>query len=366
MRPIHISEALRMFKRAGYVRQYGFKQYKGSPKQIAKQIIDDCWNKKHKYFMVSSGHFNEFYCRDFGMCAEALVKLGYKNKVHQTIDYALKKFQKNKRITTSISPKGKCFDFPNYGADSLPFIIHAIRVSNAKNILKKYNVFIKHEIDFYRKNVFDNKTSLIRSDKHFSSIKDYAKRSSSCYSNCMLAMLSDDLKALKFYNPFSSYDIKKSIIHHFWNGSYFYDDTSKTKVITGDANTFPFWCNIISSKHIFNLCMKSMEKAKLTKPFPLKYTTKPEKIHKMHFLEIFAGDYERDTIWMHLGLCFLDITKRFDKKRFKKHIKQYDNLIKEDKNFLEIYDKNGFPFNNPFYISDESMLWVSKYLALKK
>ena len=355
-----------MFRRARHVKQHGLKQYKGAPKQVGEQIIDSCWNKKHKYFMVSSGHFNEFYCRDFGMCAEALTKLGYKSKVHQTLDYALSKFSRNKRITTTISPSGRCFDFPYRGADSLPFIIRAIRVSNAKTILKKHEKFLKKEMEYYYSEVFDNKRSLIRTDRHFSSIKDYAKRSSSCYSNCVLAMLKDDLTALKFYNPFKEYDIKKSILHHFWNGDYFYDDTTKTKVITGDANVFPFWCNVVSSKHIFELCMKSMEKAKLTKPFPLKYTTKSEKIHKVHFYEPFAGDYERDTVWIHLGLCFLDTVRRFDKKRFKEYIKQYENLIKKHRNFLEVYDRKGEPFNNFFYFTDDSMLWVSKYLDLKK
>ena len=123
MKLIHISEALRMFKRARRVSREGFKRYKGSPEHIAKQIIESCWNKEDKYFQVSSGHFNEFYCRDFGMCAEALVKLGHKKKVIQTLDYALNKFKQSGRITTSISPSGKCFDFPYYGADSLPFII---------------------------------------------------------------------------------------------------------------------------------------------------------------------------------------------------------------------------------------------------
>jgi hypothetical protein len=366
MRLIHLSEALRMYRRSRYVSKHGFHEYSGDDAKIAKQIIDSCWNKEKQYFQVSSGHFCEFYSRDFGMCAEALVKLGYKEKVTKTLDYALAKFRRHGRVTTSISPNGICFDFPYYAADSLPFIIRAINVSKAKRLLIEYGDFLVSEIDYYYANVFDNRLSLVKKDRFFSSMKDYSRRRSACYDNCMLSMLKDDLQELGFYNPFEDYDIKKSILHHLWNGHYFYDDIERQRVVTGDANVFPFWCGVVKSAHLFRLCMESMEKAGLTKPFPLKYTTKPDKIHRMHSLELFAGDYERDSIWMHLGLCFLDVVKKYDRPILSKFMKQYGSIIKKNHNFLEVYDAKGEPFKTRFYQSDESMLWVSKYLALKK
>jgi hypothetical protein len=366
MRFIHLSEALRMFRRSRYVRKHGFHKYSGDDVKIAEQIIDSCWNKEKQYFQVSSGHFNEFYCRDFGICAEALVKLGHKEKVIKTLDYALSRFKKHGSITTSISPSGKCFDFPYYAVDSLPFIIHAIRVSNAKDVLKRYKDFLVKELDNYYETVFDNSVRLVRNDRYFSSMKDYSKRESACYDNCVLSMLSDDLSEIKFYNPFSDYDIKRSILHNFWSGEYFYDDLSQQKIVTGDANVFPFWCGVIDSKHLFELCMASIEKARLAKPFPLKYTTKPERIHRMHLLEIFAGDYERDSIWAHLAMCFLDVVKKYDKKRFTTYMQQYRQLILKHRNFLEVYRRDGEPFHTRFYHADESLLWVAKYLSLKK
>jgi hypothetical protein len=366
MRIIHLSEALRMFRRSRYVNKHGFRQYKGTPKQIAEQIVDSCWNKKDRFFMVSSGHFCQFYSRDFGMSAEALVKLGHKKKVIQTLNYALKRMQKHGSITTTISPKGKPFDFPTYGADSLPFLIHAIRAAKATPILKKYRSFLMNEIEFYFEHVFDPHTDLVYQHKHFSSMKDYSQRNSSCYSNCMLSMLRDDLQALNFYNPFIKHDIKKAIIKNFWNGKYFHEDLSKTNIVTGDANTYPFWCNVTTSKDIFKKCLVSMDKAGLTKPFPLKYAATKKKTTPAILRELFAGDYERDTVWIHLGLCFLDTVKQYDKKRFNTYMKQYEHQIKKHKNFLELYDRNGEPFKTPFYIADEGMLWVSKYLALKK
>ena len=352
-----------MLRRAKLVKKRGFRKYKGDLEQIIRQIIDSCWNGT--YLQVSSGHFNEFYCRDFGMCAEALVSLGYRDMVIKTLDYALSKFRKHGRITTSISPRGVCFDFPGYGADSLPFIIHAIRVSGARDVFREYRDFLTDEVDYYHDNVFDGRRFLVRDDKYFSSMKDHAKRSSSCYSNCMLYMLSRDLEVLNLKSPFSPDIIREEIVRRFWNGKYFYDEVSGMKIATGDANTFPFWCGVTKSKHKFRLCMEAMEQAGLTTPFPLKYSAERSKIHNVHLIDMFAGDYERDAIWMHLGLCFLDVVKQYDKKRFNKYMDQYAKLIKNHKTFLEVYDCKGRPFRTRFYITDESMLWASKYLHLK-
>ena len=179
-------------------------------------------------------------------------------------------------------------------------------------------------------------------------------------------MLRQDLKKLNLFNPFKNYNIKKAVLKQLWNGSYFYDDLNKSHHIAGDANTFPFWCNLTTSKKRFISCLTHMQNAKLTKPFPLKYNSGRAKCSKMHFLEMFAGDYERDSIFMHISLCFMDVLKKYNKQQFNRHMAQYADLIKKHKNFLEIYNYQGLPFKNLFYITDESMLWASKYLHLKK
>jgi hypothetical protein len=369
MESIQISEALRMFRRSRKVKKQGFKRYKGTPEQIAKQIIEDCWNKKKKYFMVSNGHFCEFYTRDFGMCAEALVKLGHRKRVIQTLEYALKHFEKHGSITTIISPDGRCFDFPKYAVDSLPFLVHAIAAAKAPELAQKYWWLLRDECRKFTNKVIDNKLCMVKQHAHFSSMKDYSKRCSATYDNCMVHMLHEDLDSLgheRLAEELGGFRISGAILHNLWNGRYFHEDMSKQKIVTGDANTFPFWCKVTKDKETFRKCITAMEKAGLTEPFPLKYAPDKTKTTKAIWREIIAGDYERDTIWLHLGLCFLDVVKQYDKKRFKKYMKQYENLIKKHRNFLEVYDRDGKPFKTPFYITDESMLWVSKWLALKK
>src|SRR3989344_4431042 len=195
IKPTHISEALRIFRRSLKVRVSGFKKYDGDAKEICERIINDCFNGK--YFQTSTGHFCQFWTRDFGMCAESLVKLGYKKEVGMTLEYALERFSTANKITTTITPKGKPFNFPRFAVDSIPFLIHAIKISGRIDLIKKYNYFLIKEVQFYFEKVFDPLTSMVRQNVHFSSIKDHYVRNSATYDNCMLVMLKNDLNELK-------------------------------------------------------------------------------------------------------------------------------------------------------------------------
>jgi GH15 family glucan-1,4-alpha-glucosidase len=90
---ILVSESARMVLRRIRVSLKGVKQYSGNSEQICEQIIKDCYTKEKNYFMVSQGHFCEFYARDFGWCSEALLDLGYEQEVLNTLDYALGVFR---------------------------------------------------------------------------------------------------------------------------------------------------------------------------------------------------------------------------------------------------------------------------------
>jgi hypothetical protein len=343
-----------MFRRHLNVNKRGFKTYKGTPKQILKKIINNCYN--NKFFQVSSGHFTQFYTRDFGWCTESLLKLGYKEQVTSTLNYALNIFQKHNKITTSITPNNIPFNFPNEAIDSLPWLIHSLTLLNNKQLINKHKDFLIKNINNFTSYLDNN--GLVKRNKHFSSMKDYAKRSSSCYDNCMLSMLQQDLKKLSLPNPLKDYNYEELIIKHFWTGSYFKDDLSNNPEVSGDANIFPFITNTITNKAIKTKALQSIKN--LAQPFPLKYATKKQ--HKLIWLEIFAGDYERDAIWMHMGPLYLKLIK--NTPEYKHHLNTYISLIEKHKTFLEVFDKTGKPFKTPFYSTDEGMLWASNILQL--
>ena len=360
--PTHLSEAMRMVGRSLFVKKHSTFKYPGTAEEICRKIISDCWNKRHNYLQASNGHFCEFYTRDFGFCTEALMKLGYEDKVHATLKYALSRFSRKGRITTAITPDGKPFDFPYQAVESLPFIVHSLRLAGAKDLLDQFSGLLANDIKRYFEEIFDRKTCLVRADRHFSSMRDYAKRRSATYDNCMLAMLKDDLEQLNFYNPFHDYDIKAAIKQNLWNEKYFYDDLRKENIVTGDANVFPFWTGVFNSRSKFKSCLEAMQRAKLDRPFPLRYSSRHAS--NLIFLDNFVSGYEDTTVWTHLGMCFLDVIKELRKSELRPYLEQYARIIEQNRNFLEVFDESGKPFQTRFYYSDEGMVWASKYLYL--
>ena len=156
---IALKEGLRMLKRANRVKKMGFKQYKGSAEQICSQIIQSCWNGK--YFQVSSGHFCEFYMRDFGWCVDSLIKLGYKQRCLKTMDWALDIYASKGRLTTTITPDGEVEDFYAYSPDSLGYMMRTLKALDAKQLVEKYYVFINDEIKRFYDETFDKKMGII-------------------------------------------------------------------------------------------------------------------------------------------------------------------------------------------------------------
>ncbi|MGM5482260.1 MAG: hypothetical protein ACQESF_02250 [Nanobdellota archaeon] len=360
----HVKEALRIYKRARKVNKNGFKQLSGTSEQICSEITKRCFNKK--FFQTSLGHFSQFYTRDFGFCAEALVAIGYKKEVLNTLDYALEIFSKENIIATTITPEEKPIQIFDYSPDSLPLLLKSIRVAGGKDLTKKYKDFLEKKAIEYFNIVFDPKPGLVRKDKYFSSIKDNAKRKSSCYDNCMLAMLSNELNLLGLNNPFKDFEIKKNIFKNFWQGDFFLDDLSGEKYIAGDAQVYPFWCEIFSDQKMADSVIRTLQKVGLDKPYPLKYTIDKKNTKLIFPLNILLDDYETNTIWLHLGLCYLDFIKKFAKNQLDEYINLYEDIIQRHKTFPEILEPDGSLYKRPHYVSDEGMLWASKLLYLKQ
>jgi hypothetical protein len=358
----HIPEALRMFKHRLRVGFKGIKRYEGNSRQICEHIIKECWNGE--YFMTSSGHFSQFWVRDFGWCVESLMKLGYDKEVKKTLSYAVNIFNKNNKITTAITPNGIPYDFPCYGPDSLAFFIRSLRISNSFDIIKKNKNFLNNEIKKYFDVVIDKDTGLVKKNKRFSSMKDRYYRVSSCYDNVMSAMLKDDLSKIKILNnPFKNYNFKKIIKHNFWTGDYFLDDL-ESRHVAGDANVIPYWSGVFSNKNMIRKSVDIIIDNNLDKPFPLKYTNKIPKTKK-HYTEVFfIPNSEGTSMWTQLGMMYIRVVDKIDEDLAREYINKYKKIIENYKNFIEIFSPKGKPYKNMFYHADAGMLWASMYLGM--
>ena len=353
---------LRIVGRAARVRLRGFHQYEGSAKQICSRIVDECWNGR--YFQTSTGHFSEFWTRDFGWCVDALLALGYRKEVLQTLAYALERFSAANKVTTTITPDGRLVDFARFAPDSLPFLIHSLRAARAKKLVDEHHDFLVQEAQRYKNIVLVPKTCLVRPVR-FSSMRDGIYRKSSAYDTAMAGMLSAELSRLGIANTLPEVDaFRKLLVTKYWTGSYFLDDLSGAQHVAGDAQVFPFWTGVVRDKGMMRKAFAAVRRAGLDNPFPLKYVAQPRNSDQFE-QRLFAPNYEGNTIWAHMGLLYVQLLKDIAPKYAKRHIQSYAAQVEKYKTFLELYQPDGrTPYSSMFYAADEGMLWAANLQVL--
>ncbi len=356
-----------------------YDQFEGNAEEICKQIVEQCWNGK--FFQTSLGHFSVFFMRDFGMCCEALLNLGYRMKVIKSLDYALQCFFKHNKIGTDIALSGVPLYSFDYPSDSLPFLLRSLRLAKADSLLEKYREFLQKKIFEYKGVLLDEKKGIVKANANLSTSKDHYHRPSCMYANSMLGMVNVEIERINkiyrsqlqgkdfFENPFAEYNLKKIMKKTFWNGIYFYDDLFKEKYVAGDANIFPFYCNVFDAKHdkaMLLSCIHEIIKTKLDIPVPIKYTNHQDKKKEIWPQTWVSPNYEGDTNWAHVGLCYMYVISEVDKKLLKKYVNTYEKQILKYKNFLELYNPDGTPYKAGLYNCDEGMLWAAMWLDLKR
>lgn len=361
------SEGLRIFRRNLRIKMRGsagLQRHLGTDTQICRQIVESCYNRKKNFFMVSNGHFRQFYMRDFGLCVEALLFLGYKQEVHRTLQYALSCYSRHDKITTQITPQDIPVDSFAFSCDSLAFLLRSLRIAKANDLVEVYKPFLEQKAFEYKSRVLDRKTGLVRQGIYFSSMKDGFRRNSSCYDNCCVASVSDELTNLGLKNPFRKHD---KAVMTYWNKSYFYDDISKDKYVAGDANSFPFYFGVVKDKDVLKKAVKSIRGEGLDDPLPLRYSKDKRGGKRIWINRVLVPNYEGNTIWAHLGMAYICVIAKYDKEMLSKYLDSYKkHMIDRYRNFLEVLNSDLTPYSSAFYYCDENMVWASIYLWLKQ
>ena len=344
MLPIHVLQGMRYFIASVKQKIKGPTRYKGNAEEICRRIVKNCWNGR--YFQTSTHHYREFWARDFGYCAESLVKLGYLKEVRQTLAYALEKYLKT-GIKTTISREGKPFSFPNvYSPDSVALILHALRIANDKELIKKYKTFLQEEVDAFSNIVLEN--GKVRRHTQFSGMRDYAIRDSSCYDHCMAILLARESKKLGFKFTYSEKELVKTL-SDYWAGYYCDDRTSLEP--SGDANTLPYWLGVGKD---FNKSLKAMSGG-----LPLSYNSSPKMIAE----EFFVPNWEKQAVWPFLGFLWMRAVKRYKPLLAKQYNTDYATIIEKYGTLYEVY-MNDKPYKSLFYHADEGMLWAAMYITM--
>ncbi len=360
--PIILRQGVHIFKRSCVRKAFGPRRYPGTASDICNSIVTDCWNGA--YFQTSTGNFNHFYSRDFGWCTESLLDLGKAKEVKLSLQYALNAFRRS-GIKTAISRSGIPFDFPNvYSPDSVAYFFRSIYLLGDKTLISSNRSFLERELNRFTAAAIDPKTCMIRRHSHFSSMKDYSIRDSSCYDLVMAAMLSDIADKMGLDNPLRRFNLVDNL-ENFWDGAYYKDDLS-SDLLSADANLYQFWFGLEKRRSRLSKVIASIHKAGLDCPFPLKYSTKNSNHRQVPFSFV-AKDWELDAVWAHMGMVYIDVLHSVDKKQAQEHLDRYKNIIEHYKTFYEVYTPDGArPYRSLFYHADEGMLWAAQFLDLQK
>lgn len=363
-----LKEGIKIFFRNLRVKFFGLKKYSGTSEEICYQIIEECYDKEKEYFMTSNSNYKIFYSRDFGWCVESLIKIGYEDRVNKTLEYVLKTYSKNDKITVAINNKQKPFNFPNvYSPDSVAYLYRSLRIAKAQKLIIEHAKFLNDQLKIFESQVLKSDGTL--KNNNFSGMRDHIKAQKSCYDMIMACMLCDEVDRINnlfgkeiIINILKKYDLKNKLIETYWNKEYFIDNLSDD-YCSGHANTYPYFLEVITDKKMLKKSIESIKKYRLDIPLPLKYGF--SKNTRFLWYDIFAHDWEKDTSWTMLGLAYIDMVSKIDKKQAKIYLDKYTQLIDKYKCFIEVYNEKE-PYKSLFFTSDDSMLWASIYLNLKQ
>lgn len=352
------AEGWRMFKRHLKVRGKQYTRIGKHAEEICKNTLEQLWNGR--IMQTSLGHYNQFYSRDFGMVIPALLELGYKDACKATMEYALSAYKERGEITTHISVDGKALRFPNvYSPDSVAYFLKSYRLVFGKT-RKEDKTFLQQQVKHFCTTVLDNEGKIKRG-VHFGGMRDHAVRDASCYDTVMAAVVQRECASLDLPFMHPQTDYAKILIDDYWTGSYFQDD-SENKTMTADACIYPFWHGIIKDEEKLRKTVKTMQAAKLDRPFPIKYVATAQDQGKNIWQNIFVPGWEADSIWPMSGLPFIDIVAKIDKKQAKYYHIQYRKRIQKYGTFIELYDRKGKPYTSLVYSADEGMIWCANWL----
>jgi hypothetical protein len=343
---------------------FGWKRYPGSVEAICRSVLDDCWSGH--FFAGSAGHFRQFWTRDLAMCTPALCRLGMRDRVIQSWEWGLARFEAAGRITTTIFARRYPRDVYAYACDSVPMLLHALQAAGAEHLIRRHRELLSREVEKYYETVFDPQLGLARTDGYFSGPRDCMTGRSTVFANTMIALLGRLVdRAEGLPRPLAGHDMARAMLQHHWTGEAFRDSLDRT-IPSGDANVWPFFYGIFEDRDMWRRAFSMLEANGFTEPVPMRYFQKRMPEAELPVPRLFTPNYQGDPSWTQLGPAYLHLLREVDRPKMEQHRAKMAALIERDRNYLELYTTNAKPYRGRsfFYHADEGMIWAAMFLDL--
>ena len=346
----------------------GHTRHPGDAGAIIRACIEACWNGGT--FTASPGHFDMFWTRDLGFSTPALVRLGEGERVHASLGYALRVWERRRsHVTTTINYGDRPADVFAYGVDSLPLLLAALRTVGATDLIERHRAWLTAEIAAYAARVVDPATGLVRSDRTYSAHRDTVVNRSTAYGNTMVALLAKTLAETGWFeSPFERWfdgGWDRLLVERFWLGDRFGDALGEDRT-SGEANVWPFYAGVVVDPSMLTAALRHLAANGFCDPYPLRYETARRPEHEVWFTRHALPDYQGSTVWTSLGAIYLQLLRSVDPVAAAREIARYVDWIERDGTYWEVLDGRGRPWVSPrrLFIGEESMLWSAIFLDL--
>jgi hypothetical protein len=363
----------------------GHRRYPGTAEDILRAGLDACWSGE--YLTASPGTYKQFWTRDTGFAAPALVALGgpWPERLIASLSWAVRVWRdRGSHITTTINPLFRWpVDIFDYGVDSLPLLLASLRsltigtdaavAARAEALVAEQADWLADEVEWFVDQVVDPATGLVRADRTFSAHRDTFKNGSTAYANAMVALLArtvaetgwgPDLRSRHFANEAGARDWGSLLRRNFWVGDRFRDRLG-TEETSGEANVWPFHLELIDDRAMLATALQTLRREGYTTPYPLRFQVGRRTSGELWVFRLWSPDYQTTTSWTSLGSIYLSLLREVDPVAAQVELDRMRALIERDGTFWEVLDSTGRPWRSASHlsISDTSMLWGAILLA---
>lgn len=340
-----------------------YEHFDGDAREISQQIIDKVW--QGDFFRTSLGHFDFFWMRDFGTCAESLTRLGYEEKVRSTLSWAMFHYQRAGEVTLCIDKAGNTFNAPaKKSVDALPWLLHSLVVSeyHLNPIERK---FLERQLRAYCKAMLYHKTGNLRSGIRYAELRDAVNYDRSAYSIALIARMAQCVKKLRLEGfPYEASHYRDVLVNDYWNGEFFKADYV-TDIWSSECGLMPFYLGIINDKDMMQKTFDYIDKEKLAEPYPMQYCKQDNKFNfRFGMGKWLMPNYTGTSIWTWFGSFYLHLLQRYEHPDFEKHHAKFSELIERHKTYPEMVGPKGEWYRTPIYNGDPGMVWAAIFLEL--
>ncbi len=344
----------------------GHTRHPGDAAAIVRACIESCWNGRT--FTASPGHFDMFWTRDLSFSVPSLLRLGHGARVTHSLAYALDVWARRRsHITTTIHYFDRPGDVFEYGVDSLPLFLAALRAADATDLVERHRPWLEGEIAHYYATVVDPATGLVRSDRKFSAHRDTVINRSNAFGNTMVALLAKTIEETGWFaSPFERHfegDYGLLLVDHFWADDHFRDALGD-ETVSGEANIWPFYTGVVTDPALVATALRYLDANGFCDPYPLRYETTRRPEREVWLTRHVLPDYQGSTVWTSLGAMYLQVLRTVDPRLAVTETARYVAWIERDGTFWEVMNAHGENWVSPRWIliGEESMLWSAIFL----